>query len=306
MRDSEAGRIDLSHCRESRANLWSKCPQNVADVEVGVYSNDTDMILPAQNYLKAANVQDNHLHYEWDDWRTLPAATTPDDELVMRLNDISQRATLAFACGSAEWIVFRLAKLTNDQAPWDYLVAAWAMVVDVRYGGYGTASQFQGYSHLGWDGPVRKPIRNALQVLEAALQEVAWNKTDPARRAGKIAALACYIMNDATPYKHWRERVLERLESLYPRNPDDPLGDVVPRQAVDPEFSFRVEQTEALTNQFLASLDYRSNMFLSPPDGMLEHFEDGEDFVGTPYAFDIELDRRVRLSRIARSASPDE
>jgi hypothetical protein len=252
------------------------------------------MVLSVPGYLKRAGVLDDAVRYPWDDWKALPGTTEPDEEIAGRLKGLSQRAVLAFGCGSAEWVVYRFEKLCAESGPWDYLVAAWAMTVDVRYGGYGDSTQWQVYSHNGWDGPIRRPIRNALQVLEAALQQLAWNRIDPVRRAGKVAALARYVLTDPAPYIRWCDDVIERFNLLYPRHPEDPLGDVVPRQAIDPEFDFKLEQTEALVNQFLAGLDYRSNVFLSPPEGMLQHFDDGEDFVGTPYIFDIELDRRAR------------
>lgn len=262
------------------------------------------MVLSVAAYLKRAAILDDAVRYPWDDWKALPGTAGPDEEIAGRLKGVSQRAALAFACGSAEWLVYRFEKLCPERAPWDFLIAAWAMIVDVRYGGYGHSTQWQVYSDKGWDGPIRRPIRNALQILEAALQQVGWNKIDPVRRAAKIAALTRYVLSDPTPYERWCDDVIERFNLLYPRNPEDPLGDVVPRQAIDPEFDFNVEQTEALVNQFLATLDYRSNVFLSPPEGMLQHFDDGEDFVGTPYIFDMELDRQVRHLKSADRNSP--
>jgi hypothetical protein len=252
------------------------------------------MSLPLPKYLAATNVQDNAIRFEWDDWRTLPAAETPDEETVERLKSLSQRAVLAFASGTAEWVVQRFAKWIREPDPWDFLVAAWAMIVNVRYSGYSSATTWQVHAHKGWEGPVRRPVHNALLFLEVALQEVAWNHIDPVRRAGKIAALASYVIADLTPYKNWRDHVLHRFSAIYPRDPRDPLGDVVPREAIDPEFDFRVEDTEALINQFLANLDYKSNKFLSPPEGILKHFDDGEDFRGEPYRFSIVTDRESR------------
>jgi hypothetical protein len=258
------------------------------------------MTLSTPSFLKMAPIQDNSIRYKWDEWSDLPVLETVDEDLVAQLKKVSQRAVLAFACGTAEWIVYRFEKLCHDPAPNNYLVAAWAMIVNVRYCGYGRATEWKVFSKQGWDGPIRGPICESLLFLEAALQEVAWNNTEPVGCAGGIAALACYLINDPAPYRRWREQVLERFCSLYPRNREDPLGDVVPREAVDPEFNFRVEQTPALINAFLSRLDCHVNVFLSPPEGMLQHFEDGEDFHGKPYAFDIEIDRQARRDRKTR------
>ncbi len=254
------------------------------------------MTLGVPGYLQTARIQDDTLRYEWDDWDDLPAVTTTDEELLARLPRVSQRAVLAFMCGTAEWIYHRLAKLCDDPAPSDYLEAAWALIVEVRYCGYGTGMWWQNYEAEteSWVGPVKGPIGDGLERLEIACQQLALEGTDPVRRAGLIAALATYIMLDPAPYKRWCELVLDRFEALYARDPEDEMGDVVPRQAVNPEFDFHVEQTEALINQFLGSLDYRANKFLSSPEEMLESEELLMRFQGTPYVFDIELDRRTR------------
>lgn len=252
------------------------------------------MTLSIPNYLKSANVQDSSLRYEWDDWRTLPALETPK-ELVVRLKGVSQRAVLAFACGGAEWIAYRFSKLCDDPAPWNYLEAAWALTIDIRYVGYGNSTGWQVHAYKGWDGPIKRPIRNSLNYLEIAFQQLASEyHADPATFAAKISALARYVMPDPATYDRWCEQVLRRFEALYQRDPEDQMGDVVPRQAVDLDFDFKVEQTEALIMQFLSSLDYQSNVFLSSPEGMLEQFDGVEDFQGTPYVFDIEADRKTR------------
>src|SRR5258708_7451644 len=129
------------------------------------------MTLSIPNYLKTAALQDVSLRYEWDDWRTLPVLDTPDEELVARLEKLSQRAVLAFECATAEWIVYRFDKLNDNSAPWQYLEAAWAMIVHRRYCGYGS-SGWQYYAQKGWDGPVRRPIKNALDGLEIDFQQL--------------------------------------------------------------------------------------------------------------------------------------
>jgi hypothetical protein len=259
------------------------------------------MTLPIPTYLEAASVQDNVLRYEWDDWRTLPSLEATDEELVARLRRVSYRAVLAFACGTAEWIVYRFGSLNEDSAPWNFLEAAWAMIVDVRYCGYGDATAWQAYSPKKWNGPVKGPIDEALKTLEIAFQQLASEyHTDPTVFAATISTLACHVMTDSLPYKTWSGQVLAQFESIYPRKPGDELGDVVPRQAVDPEFDFKVEQTETLMNHFLETLDYHSNMFLSSPEGMREKFEGEESFQGTPYVYSMEADRREHTKSRAR------
>jgi hypothetical protein len=263
------------------------------------------MTLSIPAYLKTTNIQDSTIRYLWDDWNLDLAEEPVDEDLVTRLKAVSQRAILAFACGSGEWMVYRFARLNDDPAPWNFLEAAWAMMIDARYSGYGTGTGWQEHSGTGWEGPVKGPIRRALELLESSIQQVAWHgHTDPpgysgflAVNAGMISALICHVMTDAAPYRSWCGQVLQRIESIYPYNPNDPLGDVIPRQAVDPNYDFQVEQTEALIRQFLSSLNYRSNIFLSSPEGMLASYEGEEDFKGTPYDFDLAADRQARRTR---------
>jgi len=255
------------------------------------------MGLSVPHYLQTANIQDNSISYEWDDWRAISAVKTPDDKLVARLKGISYRAILAFMCGTAEWTVHRFSRLCDPSRPYAFIEAAWARIVHVRYGEYGGALSWQSIclESEEWSGPVKKPIADALLRLEIAIQVMAWEGTDPAKRGGLIAALASYVMTDPEPYQRWCQQVLERFEAFNSRNPEDKLGDVVPRQAVAPEFDFKIGQTESLINEFLSRLDHHSNIFLSSPEGMLED-DDPEDevFTGTPYVFDIETDRKSR------------
>ena len=254
------------------------------------------MAISVPNHIQAAGIQDDSIRYAWDDWKRLPALETYDDELVAQLKGISQRATLAFICGTAEWIIHRFAKLYIDSDLAAYLEAAWARIVHVRYGNYDSLAVWHNklFSQVEWSGPVKKPIADAMQWVGNAIEELALEGNDPAQDAGLIATLACYVMTDPTPYKRWCAQVTDRFESIYPRNPEDRLGDVVPRQAVEPEYDFKIEQTELLINQFLGSLDFKSNIFLSSPEEMLEEDEEDLRFIGIPYAFNIEEDRQYR------------
>ena len=253
------------------------------------------MPLSIPHYLASSGIQQNSVHFKWDDWSTPPELAEVNAGLLEKLNAISLRAALAFACGSAEWIVYRFTQLCDVTAPWSYLEAAWATVIDTRYVAYGDRTGWQTYAFKGWDGPIKRPIRNALNTLEIAFDQLAadyWK--DPPVCAVRISMLACYVMADPAPYLLWRGTVLDRLQRLYPRDPQDPIGDVVPRHAVDPDIDFDPDETEALIRRFLASLDYKSDLFLSTPEGMLEHIDGEEDLIGQPYVFSIAEDRRRR------------
>jgi hypothetical protein len=67
------------------------------------------------------------------------------------------------------------------------------------------------------------------------------------------------------------------------------MGDVVPREAMDPDFDFRPDLTEHLVQDFLRGLDPATNRLLRTPKEMLEC-----GFKGVPYTFDMEEDRKNR------------
>ena len=252
------------------------------------------MALLVPDYIINANIQDQRVQYEWDDWRSLESKKI-DDKTITRLREISRKAILAFMCGSAEWLIYRFAKLCDVQMPEAYIEAAWAMLINVRYVGYGSFT-WQEYENNEWIGPIKQPITKALQWLETAIQDLEWEGTDPAFDAFILSNIVTYVLADSKPYQIWSNQVLECLKVKYPRNPKDKQGDVVPRQVLNLGCSFNVNDTELLINNFLKKLDYHSNEFLSTPSGMKELYDDEEEgFIGTPYLFDLELDRRSRL-----------
>src|SRR5687767_12640701 len=104
------------------------------------------MTLSIPRHLQAAGIQDNAVRYAWDDWAQNPEAETPDEDLAARLETVSQRAVLAFMCGTAEWIVHRFARLCDSPTPAAFLEAAWAMTVDIHYGEPGGAIAWEKYT----------------------------------------------------------------------------------------------------------------------------------------------------------------
>jgi hypothetical protein len=254
------------------------------------------MALQVPKYLQVSDIQNPIVRYEWDDWQDLPALDVPDDAIGSRLVELSKRAVLAFMCGTAEWIVYRYAKLCDISIPWSYLEAAWAMIIDVHYGDSGGAVGWEAYTtetEAEWRGPVKQPIADALLRLEPSIQELALYATDPVGDASVLATLAKYVLPQISPFEDWANQVLDRLEAIYPIEVDDELGDAIPRPAIDPEFPFRLDESEVLINRFLSSLDYRSNKFLSTPEGMLNS-ESELAFTGVPYEYRLEEDRRAR------------
>ncbi|MBS1213703.1 MAG: hypothetical protein H6R26_2320 [Proteobacteria bacterium] len=244
------------------------------------------MGLSVPHYIRSTDIQDTVIRYEWDNWDPEGPGHRMDEEFCKRLENLSQRAAFAYAIATAEWIVYRYGRLSDDPLPWQYLEAAWAQVIDIRY----AALSVEGDANINdWAGPIRRPIWRAILYAEYAGFE-AHDDALPSDPAARNVGLAQYIITDPTPFRRWSEQILERLETHYPMNPEEHLGEVVPREALDPDFNLRIEQTESLINKFLAGLDYRANPFLNLPERMLR-----QGFEGTPYVFSIEEDRRHRF-----------
>jgi hypothetical protein len=240
------------------------------------------MTLAIPPYLQVPGIQDRRVHYAWDDWNVEAVDMPLEPVLQDVLQRLSQRAIVAFTIATAEWIVHRFGTLSDDPVPSQVIEAAWAQVVNFRY------STHSDIARAEWRGPVRGPLGTAIRRVRFAVQQ-AENCGEPAWRAGRASRLAEHVLPDPAPFVLWRERTLERLQTTSPADSEEKLGEVVPREALDPDAAVAVEQTEMLINRFLASLDYRTNPFLASPDEMLQR-----GFEGTPYRFDIAEDRRNR------------
>jgi len=227
------------------------------------------MTLPLPAYLERAKVQDRNLRFAWDDHRYELAYTPLDKAARARMERLSQRAILAFAVSCAEWIFYRFRPVSFPPFLDDYIEAAWAAVIDARYANYYLEPRGE-----EWQGPDRKPLAVALMLLVDTIVRVE-NDDHPDIGALSLANLAAHVMTDPTPFHDWRERIVTRLERLYPLNPRDTRGEPVPREALDPDFDFRPEMAPALIGAFLQRLDYKTNPFLRSPGDMRKLYFDG-------------------------------
>jgi hypothetical protein len=179
-------------------------------------------------------------------------------------------------------MVYRFGSLSSDPLPLQYAEAAWAGSVDWRYAKYYEMRR-------DWHGPVRGPLALAVAFMVDVLNRV--NQQDlPEISAASIVNLGRHVIAKSEPFNQWFDWAIKRLEDLFPRDPEDPIGPAVPREALNPDLAFQVDQTEELINRFLTDLDIRSNPFLSPPAKMLD-----EGFEGTPYLFSMAEDRKHRM-----------
>ena len=133
-------------------------------------------------------------------------------------------------------------------------------------------------------------MSRALDHVDHAIT-TAYGFEDPMLPATWISSLARYVLSDEGPYMAWRETILSRLETYYRLDPMEKLGEVIPREAIDPDRSFDPSQTEALVRLQLNRSLAVPNRFLHKPESMAD-----AGFSGEPYAFDIQAERQRRTN----------
>jgi hypothetical protein len=233
------------------------------------------------DFIRRATVPDRHLSYRWDEWGNEVFLAPVDEQLAARLQRLSQRANVALSSTTAEWIISRFASLVDLTEPLQCLEAAWVQQIDFQYSWDWDLDE-------SWKGPVKGPIRMTIEQVSLAVEKRR-DYMDPSSCTAELDKLARYLIPDPGPYILWRDRILLRFEELYTVDPEDQLGDPVPREATDRDFDFDLAETERLVNEFLQQVDYNDNPLLSTPDMMLE-----DDFDGTPYVFNLRADRQKR------------
>lgn len=243
------------------------------------------MPLHVPSYIANAKVADNVLRYAWDDWNLKPYyGDLSDEDLYDEFSGLSYRAAVALTIACAEWVVHRYAFVSDDPVPLQYIEAAWAAVVDENY-----LSPWQPPDE-DWMGPIRGPLSVALLIIREAIG-TAVHEDEQAIPIIYIGNLAEHVLPDASAFLEWRDNILDRLLLLYPLDDEETLGEVVPREAMDPDYPFAVEQTEGLVEQFLTQIDYRTNPLLASPHAMIEAGSET-----TPYRFDLADDKRKRVN----------
>lgn len=237
------------------------------------------MTLSVPAYIESANIQDTTVRYKWDDWNVEQAEEPIDEDVFERLNRLSLRANVVLTIGTAEWIVERFRPLLDVQFPLQYLEAAWAQCVHFRYASCVWEDRAPKDE---WTGPVKGPVGIAMTRVMYAVEQ-AEAQEYPSLRAAWISNLAQYLMHDPKPFQSWFESILKRFERLFPLQPENKLGAVIPREVLDPAYEFKADDTVKLIQNFLSGLDYEANPFLSHPEEMVK-----QGFGGKPYQFELD------------------
>jgi hypothetical protein len=196
--------------------------------------------------------------HAWDDGDPYLSVGDPDPKVVQALRGVSQRAKKAFAIAAAEWVVFRFGKLSESPLPLYYVEASWAGLVKWKL------CYLWDPGHKDKDGPVRGPIDMTMRELTNCHRALKLGEGEI--HAATIDKIARHVIPDPASYLAWQKEALARLHALYPLNPDDPFGPLVPRQALDPGVPLaEVAPDEAgpLLNAYVNGLDFDKNEFLN-------------------------------------------
>lgn len=236
------------------------------------------MLGPPQ-YIREASIRDPQIRYRWDDWNLDQYLDNPDDSLVVALEPLPHRANVAIALGMTEWLVHRFSSLDEDQVPWLIIEAAWAQSINRRY------SEFIELNDEDWLGPMRRPVQLALENVQEILV-ACFDDEDTAEETASVSKLVLHVLPHLDAFLHWRAGVITRLTKFYVRQKDDPVGPVIPREALDLSVNFTPNMTDNLVTRFLAGLDPATNGWLNTVEVMKEL-----RFNGVPYQWDAERDQ---------------
>lgn len=234
------------------------------------------MLTKVPRYIEESQVMKEPIAYEWNDKRPRQACRGDDPKFLREVARISRRGKLAFCTAIAEWIVWRLSPLSTDKVLFQVVEAMWAAVVDVRYA-HPLDSPGRALEWQSWSGPIRGPLCTVFHILARALDCASRNEATEVD-AVSLSNLALYVIKDSASFKKWRRISAERMGQLHPRTSEDPNGIPVPREALDPDFSYRPEMASELVVEFLAKLDFKTNPYLQTPQEMKQ-----AGFEGTPY-----------------------
>jgi hypothetical protein len=110
-----------------------------------------------------------------------------------------------------------------------------------------------------WQGPIRAPIDLSLVTILNTF----YTTEDGAGSVDAAFAerIPLHVLTDHAPFLGWREKVFDRFEEVFHREPNDSLGTPVPREAMDPDIPISEAMLGECVGRFLSQLD-ETNPFL--------------------------------------------
>lgn len=205
----------------------------------------------------AANIADNRLVYEWDEWDVHEYFDFPNEDLERRLAAISGRGAIALTLAVGEWICERYSQVSADPAPLQCLEAAWAEQMQPDLSGYIETEDDE------WRGVIRGPLSIVMTIANDAL--FCLDEDDETQiRAAWMTNLARHVLPRREAFEEWLAKVVDRLALYHPIEGSDAeslasdefsLGRPVARELFDSTEEFVSIEESALIQRFLASVD---------------------------------------------------
>lgn len=202
------------------------------------------------------------LDYEWED-AAESKYIREDRALTSRLEKVSQRSVGAIALGCAEWLFWRVHSYPDSQLLKDAIDAFWVGLADMSL-----ILPLEGHPlfprRKEWRGPVRGPIGSGYRLLATVFESVR-RGSFATTHTSCLSQLTSHIWKNAPALKEWRKDLIERLIKMFPFNPDAPLGPLVVREMLDPNYVYDPARIPELVNAHARSLG--QNPFLIAPFG---------------------------------------
>lgn len=195
--------------------------------------------------------------YKWDDWDPYEVIGEQKDEIIEKLSEISLLGNCAFSLGCAEWIIFSIKELATDEYSLNFLEACWARLISM--GEYKMPSTEELPKRKG---RVLMPGALALATVVNTFGHIESGDTE--FEAAFAEQLTSHVMEEK-PFVLWRDGVLQRLKSDFPRINEGPLGEPVPREVLDLRLAPTAEERAQLNEQFLQKVRQSKNPLLRQP-----------------------------------------
>lgn len=236
------------------------------------------MTLLIPDYIRNSGILSKQpVNYEWLDDDVYEHTAKEVPRLKKRIQGISLRGIVALAAACTEWVAWRLEPYADDKTLFSFIEAIWAGIIDWNYINP-EKMPARWFKRVNWMGPVQGPLGEAFNILEESVR-AAMGIFATAHTAVYASNLVEHIIDNKTPFRQWRNTTIETLIRIEPFNKEDPVGQAVPREFLNPDLNSTSKDRLVFLSNFLKGIKYDDNQFLRSPSDMRD-----AGFQGTPYA----------------------
>ncbi len=208
------------------------------------------------HYIPIARIAIEPVDYQWDLDSPFSLVDFARPQTVQKLEEVSERALVAYSLANCEWVMYRLSRRVDDLIPYYYTEAFWAYVM-------GRESLFEyppELDHSEWSTYERNPIDCAISTVMNVVYMSQYYES-PVNDAARTEQLVKHVLKEPNPYIEWESIVLDRLTTFFPRNGGKREGDPIPRQIMDPTVAYRHADRKKLIDANYYQADFGRNPF---------------------------------------------